>query len=740
MKAMRKVSRGNSFRGVLDYNSKNSLIGGNMLSRSIRGLASEFGRIRRRRPDILKPVWHQALRLPKGEQRNESEWLTIVQEYLHRLGFDDSHQYAVFLEDDPEGQHVHIISNRVSASGQVYLGRNENLASTRICSQLEKVFGLRVTPGATADELGRICQPDRRSVTTRELQKAVRTAEVPPRMTLQQLIDHACSTRPTTRQFIERLATDGVRIVPNIASTGRVSGMRFSMDGEVWFSGSQLGAAYKWGALCQRIDYDQDRDAQYLGDIKDAIAEMANSGDLAGAASRADAATPGDGGTRRWVEPTAERLGKDQRAPFADGQQVGTITGSNQVGGQNAAEAVAAFAGSDSLCADGTNHRSGDGGMGTSHRGRTSDRDRHGDTDTATGGGVEKAVARSAWLDHQVTAVNRMQRALGAPMYRVTARDRVAVSGPGRTHVLHPDRRPMTAADRKQGEPFLTPIQLAGWVSSGAAATLNAHRFDVYVTPIDPDHHYLLIDDVKGLDGVKALKRLGYRPALVQRTSAGNYQVILKVQLSKCFDREIEAANRIVQKLNRHFGDPKVSGGQHAFRLAGLRNKKPGRGDAVVEINWGESSPGSICPRATAEMAIERASLTPLAQESSQATATATVTFNKTQRSSVVGPADGQRYAAICAGIERQFTRSGAVIDRSAVDYRTAISLLKDGWATDRVGKAMHVGSPDLAARHADVEGYIARTVAAAGRAVDLRTRSRDPPKPKSLGGPSIAP
>ena len=56
MKAMRKVSRGTSFRGVLDYNAKNRLIGGNMLSRSNRGLASEFGSIRRRRPDILKPA------------------------------------------------------------------------------------------------------------------------------------------------------------------------------------------------------------------------------------------------------------------------------------------------------------------------------------------------------------------------------------------------------------------------------------------------------------------------------------------------------------------------------------------------------------------------------------------------------------------------------------------------------------------------------------------------------------
>ena len=203
MKAMRKVSRGTSFRGVLNYNSKNQLIGGNMSGRSTRGLATEFGMLRRRRPDILKPVWHQALRLPKGDQQSEAQWLAIVQEYLRLLGFDDSHQYAVFLENDPAGEHVHIVANRVSATGKVYLGRNENLTTTRICSELERKFGLQVTPEATADELGRIRRPDRRSVTANELQKAVRTDEVPARIVLQQLIEKAWAGRPTTEQFVQ---------------------------------------------------------------------------------------------------------------------------------------------------------------------------------------------------------------------------------------------------------------------------------------------------------------------------------------------------------------------------------------------------------------------------------------------------------------------------------------------------------------------------------------------------------
>jgi hypothetical protein len=734
MKAMRKVSRGSSFRGVLDYNRKNKLIGGNMFSRSIRGLATEFGMLRRRRPDIVKPVWHQALRLPKGEQQSEAQWLSIVQEYLHRLGLNDSHQYAVFLEDDVEGQHVHIVANRISASGQVYLGRNENLATTRICSELERKFGLRVTPEATADESGHIRQPDRRSVTSRELQKAVRADEVPARIVLQQLIEKAWTGRPATEQFVDRLAGDGVRIVPNVASTGRVSGMRFSIDGELWFSGSQLGAAYKWLALCERIDYDKDRDAQCLGDLKDANTSVATSRDVGDAAPGADAIASRELEPNDPAEPAPGWDGGGNGAAVANCESLGAVPGRDSGCGQIDPETSAAGTSSDPVHADSTDNSSGDSGMGTSHSVEARPRDRHGNINTAIGSGAEKAVARPTWLDHQLAAVKRMERALGAPLYRVTARDRVAVSGPGRTHVLHPEHRRVTDADRKNGEPYWQPNQLAAWVSSGAAAAMNARRFDIYITPMDPDHHYLLVDDVKGLEGVKAMRRLGYRPALVQRTSDGNYQVILKVRKT-VFAREAEAANRVVQRLNRNFGDPKVSGGQHAFRLAGLRNKKPGRGDATVEIDWGESSPGLICRRATTELEIERSSLTALAGHTSPA---AVISANP-QQSSVAGPADGQRYAALFAGIERRFARGDGVIDRSAVDYRTAVSLLQEGWSADRVGEAMRSGSPELAVRHTGVDDYVTRTVAAAQRAVQQRKARHHPPRPKGLGGPSIA-
>ncbi len=149
MKAMRKTIRGKGFLGLAKYHlEKTELIGGNMSAVSPEGLAHEFNQVRRLRPDIAKPVWHQALRLPAGERISKEKWVEIADEYMQELGFTEFHQRYYALEDDPEGQHIHIGANRIALDGSVYLGRNENIISTRIVAKLEKNFGLLITKTA----------------------------------------------------------------------------------------------------------------------------------------------------------------------------------------------------------------------------------------------------------------------------------------------------------------------------------------------------------------------------------------------------------------------------------------------------------------------------------------------------------------------------------------------------------------------------------------------------------------
>jgi len=272
MKGMHKISRGRGFRGALDYAfdrdstdaEPGRLLGGNMAGQNARELAAEFGRIRTLRPDIEKPVWHNALRLPVGEKLSDQNWVEIADDYMQRMGYTDAHPRAYILHNDEDGQHIHIIASRVSVEGKVYLGKNENLASTRHIQALEKAHSLTITKGPEYDPAtGKIKMPESRPLTKGEVEMGIRTQNEPPRQKLQRLIDEAKAGHPTAVQFAKRLTDAGVTVQPNLASTGRLNGFSFQLDG-VAFKGSQLGDQYKWQKLQKEIHYEQERDYERL--------------------------------------------------------------------------------------------------------------------------------------------------------------------------------------------------------------------------------------------------------------------------------------------------------------------------------------------------------------------------------------------------------------------------------------------------------------------------------------------
>lgn len=280
MKGMQKIKRGNGFRGVLDYaleNGRGQVIGGNMTGRYPRELAKEFSQSRVLRPDVGKPVWHNSLRLPAGERLASEKLAQIGDEYMRQLGFSDLHQRAYVLHDDPEGQHIHIIASRISVlpGANLYLGKNENLASTRIISELEREFNLTITHSLDyiLDEKGEYqidstSMPDvnRKAPTRGEIGLSERTGKLPARMQLQSLIDTATANKPTFANFVERMTGAGVSILPS-GKTGVAQGISFEYEGQP-FKGSDLGKSYAWKGLQARIDYDPEQDQKIIDALR----------------------------------------------------------------------------------------------------------------------------------------------------------------------------------------------------------------------------------------------------------------------------------------------------------------------------------------------------------------------------------------------------------------------------------------------------------------------------------------
>ncbi|WP_423131767.1 relaxase/mobilization nuclease domain-containing protein, partial [Klebsiella grimontii] len=99
MKGMQKIKRGKQFAGVVLYSLKSGshhkitpyIIGGNMAGSSVAALISEFESSKQLRPDVAKPVWHNSLRLPRGETLSARQWAAFADDYMTRMGFTETH-------------------------------------------------------------------------------------------------------------------------------------------------------------------------------------------------------------------------------------------------------------------------------------------------------------------------------------------------------------------------------------------------------------------------------------------------------------------------------------------------------------------------------------------------------------------------------------------------------------------------------------------------------------------------
>ncbi|PWD61779.1 relaxase, partial [Pectobacterium polaris] len=295
MKGMQKIRRGKNFAGVVLYALRPGshhqctpyVIGGNMMGDAAGDLIAEFNTTKTLRPDVAKPVWHNSLRLPKNEALTNSEWSKIADDYMARMGFSETHLRCYVLHDDVDGQHIHIIASRIDLNaGKLYLGKNENLISTRIIQQLERDYLLTRTKGPelvasqppaspyppslsrkspTKKPMGAISKPKRLSRNEAMMEKY--KGEPSPKTLIQEALEALLPDKPSITEFVQQLATHNIKALPNIASTGKMNGFSFEYGG-IAFKASQLGKGYSWSVLQHRLDYQPERDNAFLFELK----------------------------------------------------------------------------------------------------------------------------------------------------------------------------------------------------------------------------------------------------------------------------------------------------------------------------------------------------------------------------------------------------------------------------------------------------------------------------------------
>ncbi len=308
---------GAGFRGALNYvlaaRKDPELIGGNMAGESARELAAEFGHGRARNAAVGKPVFHASLTAAAGDQLSEQDWRRLAETYLQGLGYDES-QWVLVRHHDTAHDHVHAIANRVDSHGKRVPDFQERKRGEAIVRELEREMGLTLV---TPSREGRRRAPGRG-----ELAAFERTGEVSVKARLQEHVDLAARGGPGLAEFAERLSLQGVGVRAHVASTERLSGLSFELEG-VSCKGSDLGRGYSWRGLAERagLSYEPVRDLarlRALGAVRErdgsAVAPETPAVEAAAAARERTAAAPAQEAPAAVLVP-AVRPGERERGP-----------------------------------------------------------------------------------------------------------------------------------------------------------------------------------------------------------------------------------------------------------------------------------------------------------------------------------------------------------------------------------------------------------------------------------------
>lgn len=254
-----KITKGISFRGVLDYletkvsEGQGERIGCNMYGENARQLSTEFGMSRFLRPNLSKAVFHASLNLAPGETATNEEFLKMADIYLEEMGFNDC-QYLAYRHFDREHHHIHLVVSRISLEGNVVSDKADFARSERIMRKLEKEFGLSQVIDSR--------EAKNKQLSKGQIEKFRRTGEVPIIVQLQQILTLAISNKPLLSEFIKELSSYGVNV--NIHhNSNKVFGISYELDG-VAFKGSSLGKRYTWNNIKKQINYEHERDFESI--------------------------------------------------------------------------------------------------------------------------------------------------------------------------------------------------------------------------------------------------------------------------------------------------------------------------------------------------------------------------------------------------------------------------------------------------------------------------------------------
>lgn len=170
---------------------------------------------------------------------------------------------------------------------------------------------------------------------------------------------------------------------------------------------------------------------------------------------------------------------------------------------------------------------------------------------------AHRRAREEAMRTHQAQQFARYHQAVQADRYTLTC---IKMTADKRLARLVGPREGVAAADV--------------YARMGALIAAHAKRENIYYTPRSDAMHHLLVDDLTRASLTRMLAD-GHKPAAVLESSPDRFQAVLNVSKgSDDEDAERAVANALSARLNKAYGDPKLSGAIHPHRAPGFCNHK----------------------------------------------------------------------------------------------------------------------------------------------------------------------
>jgi hypothetical protein len=130
------------YRAERDVVRGGQVIGGNLGREGDRS-GARWAQDLRAAQSMRPAIWQTSLRSAPGDRRlSDAEWADAGQTFAERMGFDQHPWVMVRHGED----HVHIVTSRVSETGEVWHARQDFRQAQSAARQLEQEYGLTEAP------------------------------------------------------------------------------------------------------------------------------------------------------------------------------------------------------------------------------------------------------------------------------------------------------------------------------------------------------------------------------------------------------------------------------------------------------------------------------------------------------------------------------------------------------------------------------------------------------------------